>query len=250
MNAYQVVPGRRGEDHRQLNGLGALAQAHTSPITTSEVESELRSRGYAIEAHPPPPPKTTLSRSGAIKIAVDEALDRTGTPHTRGHLYRAPRSGYPIPENTWLSIVTWVRVVAAGYLNRQYSVPSWATSMIHSGAIHGIAGLGHVSGWIQDNPWVLQSIGDAITNYGEFLTAKNVQDAIKAVEKQTASNLKTSDIPALLQALQAQGYIGAEQSGTVASGAQQAAAGSTFGIPTNMLLLGGVVLGIILLTRK
>lgn len=262
MNAFSVVPGRRGERQTpyRRGGIGALGQTHTAP-SSSAVESELTSRGYVkytapVVHHEPVVHTFTLSMSNAIKIAVDEALDRTGTPHSATHFYRAPRSGYPIPATTWTNIVYWVQNVAVGYMTGSYALPSWAQQMIHSGQISGLAGLGqlgHLGGaieWLREHGEEMKLAGDWLSSLGDYLTAEDVKDTIKEIERKSATTFKTSDIPAFISMLQQEGFVTPQQAGTVAQGAQQAAAGTMFGIPTNMLLIGGIVLGIILLTRK
>ena len=93
---------------------------------------------------------------------------------------------------------------------------------MHTGALRGVA-LGGLSGftdWVKANPWFIESVGDTITNYGGYLTAKNVQDAIKA---NTEQSLSKDDALALVAALQQGGYVPAGKAGTVAQGASMAA---------------------------
>jgi hypothetical protein len=217
-----------------MYGVGYIGQTHytthTATVTSQDVINELTHRGYE-RAQPVTvvhdvvaPIAPTLTKAMAISVAIDEALDKLNVPHSSAHPYRCPAGSCPVNQATYDSIVSWCVAVANGYLSQQYSLPSWARSMLHSGTLRGLSGLsGHFGGWLQDNPWVVQSIGDVIGNYGDWLTAQNVQDAIKAVEKNTAGSLSKDDIPALVAALTQAGYIKAGQEGTVAAGAQQAA---------------------------
>jgi hypothetical protein len=114
--------------------------------------------------------------------------------------------------------------------------------MIHSGALQGIAlrGLGHLSGfgdWLKENPWFVQSVGSTINNYGEWLTAQNVKDAIK---ENTDKALSKDDMVALVAALQQGGFVPEGKTGTVATGADMAAGMPSWVMP--VALVGGVAL--------
>jgi hypothetical protein len=184
----------------------------------------------------------------AISVAVDEAITRLRLPRTASHPYRCPTRSCPISQSTWTSIVSWCVTVANGYLSKTYNLPSWAQSALNAGQLHGVAlgGLGNLGGfsdWLQENPWFVKSVGDGITNYGEHLTAKNVQDAIKA---NTAQALSKDDALALVAALQQGGYVPQGKTQTVAQGASMAASPSWL-MPA---MIGGGVLLVLLLMKK
>lgn len=225
-----------------------LGVVHPATVTTHDVVTELNHRGYSIETHvpPPPPPEPVITKSIAIKAAVDEALVQAGVPRTTYHLYRCPSGSCPIPAGTWNAIIDWCVRVANGYLAGTYSLPSWAQSMMGHGTLHGVA-LGGLGGdfidWVKANPWVVQSIGDTITNYGQFLTAENVKEAIKA---NTDKAFSKDDALSLVAALQQGGYVPAGKSDVVAKGAS-AAASPSWMMP---LLIGGGALLVVLLMKK
>ena len=233
-----------------LNGGAApLGQTHTA-VTSRDVVTELNSRGYSVEVHVPvhhAPVAPQITKSIAIKAAVDEAISQAGIPRTSTHLYRCPLGsrGCPIPSSMWNNIISWCVPVANGYMTGQYTLPSWARSMMQSGTLHGVAlgGLGGFRDWVKDNPWFVQSVGDTITNYGEHLTAQNVRDAIKA---NTEQSLSKDDALALVTALQQGGYVPAGKTADVAAGANLAAQPSWM-MP---LLIGGGVLAVVLLMKK
>lgn len=239
MRAFDTVAGGQ---------VGSLGQ--TSAVTGSDVTAELSRRGFAIQTHTVVhhvPVTPTLTKSMAISVAIDEALVRLSIPHTSTHPYRCPSGSCAIPSNTWSALVNWCVTVANGYLAGTYGLPGWASSALHSGSLHGVrlSGLGSLSGfgdWLQENPWFMQSVGDAISNYGEHLTAKNVQDAIKA---NTAQQLTKADAMSLVSMLQAQGSIPAGKTETVAQGANMASM-SPYTMP---LLIGGAILLVLLLFK-
>lgn len=228
----------------QQGGLGALGQ-----VTTHDVVSELASRGYAEEHHViVPPPTPTLTKRMAINVAIDEAIQMLELPRTYTHYYRCPSGSCPIHESIWSPMVGWCVKVANGYLNGTYGVPTWAQQQLHSGALHGAAmsglnGLRGFDDWLQTNSWFVQSVGDTINNYGEFLTAKNVQDAIK---QNTDQQLTKADALALVAQLQAQGMIPSGKTATVAEGAKMATASS---LTVPLLVIGGVVAVVMLAKR-
>ena len=222
-------------------------------INTSDIQEELAHRGYTVAPQVVPihhaPVAAQVTRSIAIKVAVDEAIVQAGWTRTTTHLYRCP-SGMRcnMDRGVWNSVITWCVDVANGYLNGTYTLPSWAKYMMHMGSLRGVAlsgvsGLSGFADWLQENPWFVQSVGDTITNYGEYLTAKNVEDAIKA---NTEKALTKDDALALVSALQQGGYVPQGKGGTVAQGASMAA-GPSWMIP---LMIGGAVLVVVMLMKK
>ena len=260
MNGFTVVQGGANAA-RSMGGLGIV-----TAVAESEVTSELNTRGYRVEAvhtvvpvvHAPV--AYVLTKAMAISVAIDEALGRMSIPHTASHPFRCPTSaGCGISAGNWSSLVTWVSNVAGGYMAGGYSLPQWAgyalsqrtlhtqayTASSRQQGIRGLSGSG-LSGfadWLQSNPWFVQSVGDTITNFGEHLTAKNVQDAIKA---NTDQQLTKNDALALIASLQQGGYIPQGKTATVTQGAT-AAAGPAWMIPA---LIGGAVLAVVLLMKK
>lgn len=240
MGAYEVYRG---------GGL-ALGQA-TASVTSSDITSELASRGYAV--HVPVvhhvPVVAQFTKSMAITVAIDEGISRLGISRTSSHPYRCPTSSCPIPASTWASLVSWCVTVANGYLTGLYSLPTWAQSAHHAGTLHGagLSGMSHLGGfgdWLNENPWFLKSVGDTVTNYGEYLTAKNIEDAIKA---NTDKQLTKDDALALIAALQQGGYVSPGQAGTVAKGAMMAAQPSWV-VPA--MVVGGAALLILVIMKK
>ena len=242
MNGYEVIRG----------GQAAPVLGQTQDVVTSQdVQSELQSRGYKVQVPHTPihhaPVAPTLTKKMAISVAIDEALEKSGTSTTSVHPYKCPSSaGCGLQSNLWLTIVTWCVGVANGYLSGTYTLPAWAQSKLHSGTLSGagLAGLGGFSDWVQANPWFVKSVGTTITNIGEHLTAKNVQDAIKANTDQSFSK---DDALALVAALQQGGFVPQGKTGTVTQGATGAAAGSFF---THPLFLIGAAVGVVLLVMR
>lgn len=213
MNQYQQVssPGNLGQYHYHSHtGAGT--------VTASDITTELASRGYNIHT-PPPPPPVTITKSFAVKVAVDEALDGFRIAHSSSHFYRCPTTGgCDIREPTWNSLVTWAISVANGYMTKEYALPSWASVMLHGSFLSGNFALGS---WLTDNPWVLTVLAGALMAYGQHLTSKNVADTVKQNVPKGA--LTNEDIPLLLQQLQAQGAIPAGMEATVDRGLREAA---------------------------
>jgi len=241
MNGFQVLRGGRAAQ------AVALGQTHSS-VVSSEVESELGHRGYAVVhtvvIHEPVVP--TLTKSMAINVAIDEGIQQMGVPRTVSHYYTCPAgASCGIAPTRWVALVNWCVNTANGYLAGTYSLPTWAQGLFQNGNLHGVAlgGLGGFTDWVQSNPWFLQSVGDSISNYGEHLTAKNVQDAIKA---NTEQQLTKADAMALVQALQSGGYVPQGKTAAVAQGASMAASPSWM-MP---LLIGGGILAVVLLMKR
>ncbi len=224
----------------------------TIGVISSDVSSELQHRGYIIQVHEPVvhhvPVVKQFTKSMAISVAIDEGITRLALPRTANHPYRCPSGSCPVLQSTWSSLVSWCVTVSNGYLAGTYSLPAWAQSAHHAGTLRGagVSGLGHLGGfgdWVQENPWFLQSVGDSITNYGEHLTAKNVEAAIKA---NTDQQLNKDDMVTLIAALQKGGYVAPGQGETVAKGAMMAAQPSWL-IPA---LIGGGALLIFVMMKK
>jgi len=244
MQAFQVVESRP-------SALGLTSTP--TQVNNWDIEDELGSRGYVREATTPVVPKTPpgqiLTKTMAISVSIDEALSRLSIPHTASHPYRCPSGTCPIESNTYQTMVDWCESVANGYLVGQYELPAWAQTALTAGTLKGLnwSGLGHLGGfgdWISDNPWFLQSVGDSITNYGEHLTAQNVQAAIK---DNTAKQLTKDDALALVAALQQGGYVPAGKSQTVAEGANLAAGNPSWLMPA--VIGGGVLLAMMLMKK-
>lgn len=241
MQAYQIHKGG-------APGPGRLGQV--ASISATDVDSMLRQRGYLVEGAVPitPTPGVTLTKTMAISVAIDEAVVRLGVPHTPNHPYRCPTTQCFIEMGRYEAMVDWCVEVGNGYLGGIYALPAWARDALEMGTLKGAnrSGLGHLGGfgdWLNENPWFLQSVGDTITNYGEHLTAQNVQEAIKA---NTAQQLNKDDMVALVAALQQGGYVPAGQAETVAQGAMMAAQPSWL-MP--VLIGGGVLVAVMLLKR-
>lgn len=233
-------------------GLGqTLGQAHRT-VVNAEVESELNSRGYAVKpvaavVHKVVP---TLTRSMAISVACDRAIESYRLPKTAGHPYRCPRLPQQcyMTQRAWNNLVNYAVRYANRYLAGTYRLPSWAQTALKAGTLRGVmgfAGLGAIGDWLKENPWIVESIGDTISNYGEYLTSGQVKDAIEAAAPKGA--LTKADIPALLAMLQEGGYIPAGKTGEVEKGATAAVAMP--GWMTPAMLAGGAVL-LLLVMRK
>lgn len=237
-------------------GMGALGQ--TTTVTASNVINEVQTRGYSeavhhvpIEPHVPAPAQIT--KNMAINVAIDEAIVQLGLPRTSTHYYRCPTGACPVPSGSWNVMIPWCVRTANGYLNQggySYALPPWASSMLHGGALHGVPGFGRISGlggfsdWLQENPWFVATVGDAISNYGDYLTAKNVQDAIKA---NTDQQLSKDDAMELIAKLQAGGFIPAGKTETATKGALATAGGISW---QTIALLGGGALLIMMVMKK
>lgn len=223
-------------------------------VNDDDIEAALKFRGYRIESEGPKyvhvtPAVPSLTKGQAINVAVDEALVRLAIPHTTpGHPYAAPAEGTLIPDATWWALVHWCTDVANGYLTHVYALPAWAQKDLSAGLLKSKATMtiGHLRGfgdWLTENPWFVQSVGDTITNYGEHLTAQNVQAAIKA---NTAQQLTKDDAIALVAALQQGGYVPVGKGEEVAKGATLAAQPSWM-MPA--LIGGGVLLAIMMMKK-
>lgn len=222
-------------------------------VTQADITGELARRGYAVEVPEPVvhhvPVVRTLTKSMAVNVALDEGIVRLSITHTPSRPYRCPTGSCPVPKSRWDLLVTWCVTVANGYLTGIYGLPGWAQTQHQAGTLTGIrlSGPGRLSGfgdWIGENPWFLKSVGDSITNYGEHLTAKQVEAAIKA---NTDKQLTKDDAMALVAALQAGGYVAPGQTETIAKGATMAAQPSWL-MPA--LIGGGVLLTVMLMKQK
>jgi len=254
MNGFRVLQGGAAAAAAQAATLGASSSV--GAVTAGEVENELEHRGYSVESHTPHVPVSTptLTKAMAINVAIDEAIVSMNLPRTSSHYYRCPSgAGCPIPSSSWGAMIAWCVAVSNGYLNGQYGLPIWAKNSLHSGTLHGITLAGSGSGslggfadFLREQPWFLQSIGDTISNYGEFLTAQQVQAAIKANTAAAGKAFSKDDAMALVAALQNGGFIPAGKTGTVAEGANLAASPSWM-MP---LVVGGAVVVVLLLMKR
>lgn len=251
MQGFEVLQG--GPAAAESAQLGQLHHVATGPITSSDVITELTHRGYTVaEPHAPVHvvhvQAPALTKSMAISVSIDEGLSRMGLPRTSRHPYRCPSSQCGITSSQWTSLISWCVTVSNGYLAGRYGLPSWASNALHAGTLRGtglsgVSGLGALSDWIQDNAWLVQSVGTTITNYGAHLTAKNIEDAIKA---NTDKAVTKDDMLQLIAALQQQGKVPAGQGAIVAEGANMAAS-SSWTVP---LMIGGAVVVVMLLMKK
>lgn len=239
-------------------GLGQYYH-HSAPhnaVRASEIITELRSRGYVPGREIPPIEhhEAVLTRSLAIAIAVDYSIDkfnekRAAIPHTRSHFYRCPSGTCYIDAKIWSQLSDWAAMVATGYLNKQFGIPSWAQSFLHS-SLRGLGSTGFALGgfgdWIQENPWFVTTIGNIFTSYGQYLTAKQVKDALEA--NVPSNYLKKEDMASILAALQQQGVIQPGQERAVGAGVKAAATAT----PTWMMpaMIGGLALGALLVLQK
>ena len=146
------------------------------------------------------------------------------------------------------NLVSYVVRYANRYLAGTYSLPSWARTALKAGTLRGLmgfSGLGAIGDWLKENPWVVESIGDTISNIGEYLTSQQVKDAIEAAAPKGA--LTKEDIPALLSMLQEGGYIPSGKTAEVEKGAAEAVSMPGWMMPA--MLAGGAVL-LLLVMRK
>lgn len=231
-----------------------------NPVTSFEIKSELNSRGYRVQEHVPVEEKE-LTRELAIKIAVDYSIGAFNIrwrseglpqiPHTVNHWWRCPSGVCYVAEGQWDALSTWAAMVANGYLNKEYGIPDWAKSLVHS-SLSGLRGLGSTgfalggfSDWSQENPWFFGLIGNLFTAYGQHLTAKQVADAIKT--NVPSDYLKREDLASILAALQQQGLVQPGQEQAVSAGVQQATAAPSWMMP---VMIGGAALVAVLLLKK
>lgn len=250
MNAYAVLKGGAAP-------IGVLSTP--TSVSVEDINDELGARGYyrevAVPVVPGPQPGQILTKTMAISVAIDEALAKLNISHTPTHPFRCPSGTCPIESATYQTMADWCESVANGYLGGQYALPGWAQAALNAGALRGLNGaslarlggvgpLGGFGDWLTENPWFLKSVGDSITNYGEYLTAQNVKAAIEA---NTAQRLTKDDALALVQALQAGGYVPAGKAATVSQGANLATGGATWVLP--VAIGGGVLLALMMLKK-
>lgn len=242
MNGFTVLAGGQGA----ASNLGQVH--HAAPVVAQDVETELSRRGYQVQTRPHVAhhvPTPTLTKARAVSVAVDEGIRQMGLPRGSTHPYRCPSRVCAIPQNQWTALINWCVSTANGYLSRRYSLPTWA----RQGGLHGIAGLGYAgrlggfSDWMSENPQVVTMVGTVIAGYGEYLTAKNVQDAIK---ESTAKQLSKDDVLALVAKLRDNGYVPPGKTAVVAQGASMAARPSWM-VPA---MIGGAALLVVMLIKK
>jgi len=132
----------------------------------------------------------------------------------------------------------------------RYALPSWAASALQHGSLRGAQGglsglgsLGAFQDWLAENDWLVTAVGTGIQSYGQHLTAKNVQDAIKA---NTAGQFTKDDALALVAALQQKGMVSPGTGEAVAAGAN-AAASPAWMVPA---MIGAGVLVLVLMMKK
>lgn len=249
--------------------IGGLGQTHytrqrqSSPITNAEIVSELTGRGYSAAEHVPVEHEVlpVLTRSLSISIAVDVTIDQYNAQlrakgmsqisRTSTHFYRCV-SSCQIDPGLWRGMLTWATMLANGYLSNQYTIPYWAVDFLPPGTTHGLAlpglgdsGLGGFADWAAEHPYVFAALGAVFAAYGQYLTAKQVENAIK--ENIPQDVLKKEDMAAIIAALQQSGVIPPGQEGTVAAGVK-AATGPSWMWP--VAIAGGIVVGALLLFRR
>lgn len=223
------------------------SHSSTPAVTTNEIETEFRSRGYSMETTVP---AVTMTRTFAVQVAVDYSIDAFKLPRTNTHFYRCPAGAdCAIPAVTWDSMVGYTTRIAQGFLvgpaQGGYNLPTWAVQMF-TGHMHGgFSGVRPMSGWIQDNPWFVTAIAGALATYGQYLTAQQVKDEIQ--KNAPTGALTKDDIPALLAALQSQGAIMPGQEGVVERGVQQAVAAPPWMM---YVAIGGAALALVALMKK
>ncbi len=246
-----------------LGGAMALGQA-VDTVTIQEVKDYLADQGYepytpVVEPVVPTVPEVAyLSKWEAIAIATDMALEiqwyapeAYTIPHTPGHRHVCP--GYPgstcqIPEAVWIDLLLWTQDAANGFLAGRYGLPNWYQQITgEDRRPPGLTGLSGVSSlgstWVEQNPWAVKIVGDAISTWGEFLTAKLVTEEIKKAIPTGA--LTKDDLPALIAALKAS--ADPEQADKIERGAEAALMPSWL-LPA--LLAGGGVLVYLLLIKR
>lgn len=233
-----------------------------STISNYEIASELAGRGYVIAAihHAPPPTPPalpTLNRSVAINIAIDVSIfefnkqlviqNRQQIPRTSGHFYRCPGGRCNVDQDVWQGLTAWAAMLAQGYMDNKYEIPSWGFAFLHSSHVSGLSGLGNLGGfaeWAKDNAWVFTALAALFASYGAYLTTKQVEDAIK--DNVPDDYLNKGDIAAIIAALTAAGGVPAGKEGTVAAGVTAAATPSWM-IP---VMVGGAALVVVLLLMR
>lgn len=210
-----------GVANRQSVSLGQYTHHAATAITSGEVETEFTVRGYSVHVPVEPHvPTAVVTRSFAIKVAVDVAIESFNLPRTSQHFYRCPQTGgCGVSQSRWPSMINWTAQVASIYYSGARDLPTWAQSMLHS----GVRGLGVVplGGWIQENPWFVTALAAALAIYGQYLTAQQVKEAI-AQSGAPAGAIKKEDIPGIMAQLAAQGAIPAGKEATVEAGLDKA----------------------------
>lgn len=130
-------------------GLGQVhSQVHRAPATVvrADVEAELSDRGYSVTPvfaphiviHEEVP---VLTKAAAIRVAVDEAIDKMGLPKTASRPYYCPSEPCYLTQANWDSLVNWSVTVANGFLSGRYDLPRWAQMALESGQLSGLMGL-------------------------------------------------------------------------------------------------------------
>lgn len=225
-----------------------FALGQVDAITQDDVIREFVDRGY-YQAAPAPAVVVApgVTKADAIKAAVNQSIFAYELPHTAwlgvAEQYQCPQGDYgcPVPASWWPQMIEYTTMVANGILTGKYSMPDW--SGVSLGAVSG-GGLSGIGDWLAANPWIVSTVGAGISNYGAYLTAKNVEDELK---KAIPSDLlRKEDLPALLAALQAGGAIPAGQAAVVAKGAEAATTPSWM-MPA--LIAGGALVVFMLMKR-
>jgi len=234
-----------------LRGGRNLGQA-ADAVTEGDIIRELESRGYVQQVYHAAPihhAAPVLTKHMAISVAVDEALlYDVGIPHTTTHPFRCPSGTCQVPESTWKVVINWCVGYANGLLSGKYALPAWAKTALAQGKLQGIylSGLGDISTWMKENPWVIESVGDVLKNYGDYLTSKQVKEAIEANVPKGA--LTKDDIPTLVAMLQQGGFIPEGKTQEVAKGATEAASA----MPGWMMpvMIGAAAIIVLMLMKK
>lgn len=239
--------------------LGQMAMGQVDVITRQDIATEFVGRGYYEEVTAPGvvvPVDRAITKAEAIALAVDVTIiafenyyadtDEVTVRRTAQRPFRCPEGDYGCPFNAdlWNRLMIYAVDIGNGYLTGRYSLPTWLSRFAGSlsgGTPGALSGIGD---WLQSNPWVISTVGDALANYGEYLTAKNVEAVIK--QQIPADLLKKEDLPALLAALQQGGAIQPGQAAIVQQGAAAATAPSWM-MPA--VIAGGALL-VFMLMRK
>lgn len=248
-----------------LGSIPAFGQVHhaAGDVTKEEVREALDRRGYKDVATRPVvhhvPPAPTLTRQGAIRIGIDEAIDglnRRGytiPTNTATHPRRCndPTGFCYLPSTTWSALVNYATGLANYYLAPGVSLPAWVLPE-HMAGLYGYLGQdaipipmptlpGEEPGLFQRNPWLSGMIGGIFTGLGSFFTAKMLADDLKKV---LPTGLSDADKLELRQYMLSLAPAGTEN--TVGA-AVDAATTPSWLIP---VMIGGVIFLILIMMMK
>ena len=160
--------------------LSMLALAEVTPISQMEIAQEIYNRNYTTGESPTTPPATTISRSDAIKAAVNKGLDQQG-------LARRASSLTYLDVTRISNLISYCTTWANYYLQGSQTPSSNLLSGLRGSKmrlnVRGLRGLGSseypqfnvpapaqqgVSGW-----WMLLSLlGQGLITYAQYEMTK------------------------------------------------------------------------------